>query len=206
MRRNRRAVVRAIRTLQEPRGFALGARKITVSTAGIVPQIEALLDEVDVNLAVSLHATTDVLRDRLVPINRSFPLDTLLGALRTSRHFSRRRPVFFEYTLIAGVNDAAEDAERLVECLRGIPAKVNLIPMNPHAESSARPPDSAVVDGFAEILIRRGLRATVRRPRGDDIGAACGQLQTQRHHHGAAAGTRLRDGNALATSTARGDV
>jgi 23S rRNA (adenine2503-C2)-methyltransferase len=103
---NRAAVVRAIRNFQEPRGFAFGARKITVSTAGVVPQIEALLDEVDVNLAVSLHATTDTLRDQLVPINRSFPLGVLLGAVRKSRHFSRRRPVFFEYTLMAGVNDA----------------------------------------------------------------------------------------------------
>lgn len=181
---NRPAVVRAIRTFQEPRGFAFGARKITVSTAGVVPQIATLLDEVDVNLAVSLHATTDALRDLLVPINRSFPLEVLLGTLRENPHVSRRHPVFFEYTLMAGVNDTADDAERLVKRLRGIPAKVNLIPMNPHPDSPARPPTAAVVDAFAEILIRRGMRATVRRPRGDDIDAACGQLHNRRVEEG----------------------
>ncbi len=183
---NRPAVVRAIRTFQEPKAFAFGPRKITVSTAGVVPQIGRLLDEVDVNLAVSLHATTDALRDELVPINQSFPLDTLLGTLRESGRFSRRRPVFFEYTLIAGVNDAPEDAARLVERLRGIPAKVNLIPMNPHADSAARPPPAAAIDAFADLLLRRGLRATVRRPRGDDIDAACGQLHNRRDRAGAA--------------------
>jgi len=170
------AVVRAIRILQEPRGLALGARKITVSTAGVVPKIATLLDQVPVNLAVSLHATTDALRDELVPLNRRFPLRQLLGALRVLPHFSRRHPVFFEYTLIHGRNDALEDAERMVRLLRGIPAKINLIPMNPHARSGERPPPPDRVEQFADGLMRRGLVATVRRARGDDIDAACGQL------------------------------
>jgi len=170
------AVVRAIRIFQEPRGLALGPRRITVSTAGVVPKIGALLEQVNVNLAISLHATTDALRDQLVPLNRRFPLAQLLGELRANPHFSRRHPVFFEYTMIAGRNDAQEDALRLVQLLRGIPAKVNLIPMNPHAASDARPSSREVVGAFAAVLARHGLVATKRRPRGDDIDAACGQL------------------------------
>ncbi len=132
------------------------------------------------NLAVSLHATTDAQRDELVPLNRSFPLETLLGTLRALPNLSRRHPVFFEYTLIHGKNDSPEDAKRLVRLLRGIPAKVNLIPMNAHPDSPEGAPPEAVIEAFAGILLRGGLRATVRRPRGADIAAACGQLQAAR--------------------------
>ena len=173
---NLAAVVRAIQTFQDPRGLALGQRKVTVSTAGVVPKIATLLDQVTVNLAVSLHATTDALRDELVPLNRRFPIARLIAELRASPHFSRRHPVFVEYTMIAGRNDAREDAERLAGLLRGIPAKVNLIPMNAHPKSDAAPSAPEVVRAFAAALARRGLVATRRRPRGDDIHAACGQL------------------------------
>jgi len=173
---NLRAVVEAVRVLLDPKGFALAPRRVTVSTAGVVPRIAELLDAVPVNLAVSLHATTDPVRDELVPLNRRFPLAVLLGALRALPRLDRRRPVFFEYTLMAGVNDAPEDARRLVELLRGIPSKVNLIPMNPHADAPYRPPDPETASRFMGELVRGGLTTTLRRSRGADIDAACGQL------------------------------
>jgi 23S rRNA (adenine2503-C2)-methyltransferase len=129
-----------------------------------------------VNLAVSLHATTDALRDELVPLNRRFPLETLLGELRSLEAISLRRPVFFEYTLLAGVNDAPADAERLLRLLRGLPSKVNVIPVNLHPGSAFRAPGAEAIDGFLGILARGGLTVTLRRSRGADIDAACGQL------------------------------
>jgi 23S rRNA (adenine2503-C2)-methyltransferase len=173
---NLAAVVEAVRTLQHPKGFALAPRRVTVSTAGVVPRIAELLAAVPVNLAVSLHATTDALRDVLVPLNKRFPLAELLGALRRIPQLSRRHPVFVEYTLMAGVNDSTEDARRLVVLLRGLPAKVNLIPMNPHADAPYRPPTPEVASLFMGELVRGGMVTTLRRSRGADIDAACGQL------------------------------
>jgi 23S rRNA (adenine2503-C2)-methyltransferase len=169
-------VVEAIRILLHPKAFALAPRRVTVSTVGIVPKIPSLLEQVPVNLAVSLHATTDEVRDRLVPVNRRFPLAELLGTLRRLPTLSRRHPVFFEYTLIEGVNDAPEDARRLVSLLRGIPSKVNLIPMNTHVDSDLQPPPSEVAGRFMGELVRGGITTTLRRSRGSDIDAACGQL------------------------------
>ena len=169
-------VVEAIRILLHPKAFALAPRRVTVSTVGIVPKIPQLLEQVPVNLAVSLHATTDEVRDQLVPINRRFPLAELLGTLRRLPGISRRHPVFFEYTLIEGVNDAPEDARRLVRLLREIPSKVNLIPMNSHADSDLRAPPSGVAGRFMGELVRGGITTTLRRSRGSDIDAACGQL------------------------------
>jgi 23S rRNA (adenine2503-C2)-methyltransferase len=173
---NTTALLEAIRVLVHPKAFAMAPRRITVSTAGVVPQIGRLLDVAPVNLAVSLHATTDEVRDDIVPLNRQFPLDALLGALRADPRIGRRRPVFFEYILIDGVNDSPEDARRLARLLRGIPSKVNVIPMNPHPDSSHRPPPDDVVDRFTAILHEANLRVTLRRHRGRDIDAACGQL------------------------------
>jgi 23S rRNA (adenine2503-C2)-methyltransferase len=173
---NLRAVVESARLLLHPKAFALGPRRVTVSTAGVVPKIAPLLDALPVNLAVSLHATTDALRDRLVPLNRNFPLAALLGALRTHAARTPRRPVFFEYTLMDAVNDAPDDARRLARLLRGLPSKVNLIQMNPHEDSGERPSPPDVVERFATELARAGVIVTVRRPRGTDIAAACGQL------------------------------
>ncbi|MGH0038100.1 MAG: 23S rRNA (adenine(2503)-C(2))-methyltransferase RlmN [Myxococcota bacterium] len=173
---NTTALLEAIRILIHPKAFAMAPRRITVSTAGVVPQIGRLLDVAPVNLAVSLHATTDPVRDDIVPLNRKFPLDMLLGALRSDPRLGRRRPVFFEYILIDGVNDDPEDARRLARLLRGIPSKVNVIPMNPHADSPYRPPPDEVVDRFTAILHAANLRVTLRRHRGRDIDAACGQL------------------------------
>jgi 23S rRNA (adenine2503-C2)-methyltransferase len=169
-------VVASARVLLHPRAFALGPRKVTVSTAGVVPRLAALVAAVPVNLAVSLHASTDAVRDVLVPLNRRFPLDHLLGTLRGLEGLGPRRPIFFEYTLIEGVNDALADARRLVQRLEGLPAKVNLIPMNPHPDSAHRAPSAEVCSRFAGELARRGVTVTLRRPRGADIDAACGQL------------------------------
>jgi len=154
----------------------MAPRRITVSTSGIVPRIRPLLELMPVNLAISLHATTDAVRDKLVPLNRRYPLDALLGALRGDELISRKRPVFFEYTLMQGINDSLEDARRLPHLLRGIASKLNLIPMNPHADSAIQPPARAVCDAFAAKAHAGGLRVTLRRNRGRDIDAACGQL------------------------------
>jgi 23S rRNA (adenine2503-C2)-methyltransferase len=177
---NLAAVSEAIKILVHPKTFAMAPRRVTVSTVGILSKIEELLAIAPVNLAVSLHATTDRVRDRLVPLNRRYPLDALLGLLRQLDGVNHRRPVFFEYTLIEGVNDSLEDARRLPALLRGIPSKLNLIPMNPHPESTYRPPSEAAIDAFLRVLASAGMTVTLRRSRGDDIGAACGQLALRR--------------------------
>ena len=169
-------LVEAIRILLHPKAFAFAPRRVTVSTVGIASKIPELLEQVPVNLAVSLHAATDEVRDRLVPINRRFPLAELLGTLRAQPSITQRHPVFFEYTLIVGVNDAPEDARRLVSLLDEIPSKVNLIPMNTHADSDLRPPPPGVISRFMDELVRGGITTTLRRSRGADIDAACGQL------------------------------
>ena len=173
-------VVEAVKTLLHPKGFAMAPRRVTVSTAGVVPRIADLLAQVPVNLAVSLHAATDEQRDVLVPINKKFPLAALFGALRGIPRLSRRHPIFFEYTLLAGVNDSLADAQRLAELLRGVPAKVNLIPVNPHEGSPYRAPEPEVADQFMGVLADAGLTVTLRRSRGADIDAACGQLAAKR--------------------------
>jgi len=173
---NLRAVVEAIRLLLHPKAFALAPRRVTVSTAGVVPRIPELLEAVPVNLAVSLHAATDAVRDVLVPLNRRFPLEVLMRTLRGLPRLGPRRPVFFEYTLLRDVNDAPGDARRLATLLEGLPAKVNLIPVNPYPGSPYRPPTPAAVDRFMGELARRRVPVTLRRPRGEDIDAACGQL------------------------------
>ncbi|MDX1648693.1 MAG: 23S rRNA (adenine(2503)-C(2))-methyltransferase RlmN [Myxococcota bacterium] len=173
-------VLEAVRTLLHPKGFGMAPRRVTVSTAGVVPRIAPLLEAAPVNLAVSLHAATDEVRDVLVPLNRRFPLRELFGALRRLPRLSRRHPVFFEYTLLAGVNDAPEDARRLARLLRGLPSKVNLIPMNPHDDAPYRPPTPEAASRFMGELVRAGVTVTLRRSRGGDIDAACGQLAVRR--------------------------
>jgi 23S rRNA (adenine2503-C2)-methyltransferase len=173
------AVERAIRILTEPRGMALAPRRITVSTAGVVPKIAPLLEIAPINLAVSLHATRDEVRDVLVPINKKFPIAVLLDSLRANPNVTRKRPVFIEYTLLEGVNDSLDDARRLPGLLEGIPCKLNLIPANPHEGSAYRAPAVEVMDRFAAAVHDAGMRVTLRRARGSDIDAACGQLATQ---------------------------
>ncbi len=150
------ALLEALRVFLDPRAFSLAPRRITVSTVGVVPKLRPLLEFAPVNLAVSLHAATDELRDRLVPLNRRFPLAVLLGALRSEPLITSRRPVFFEYTLIDGVNDSPEQARRLPRLLHGIPCKVNVIPMNSHPGSKFRSPSATAVERFAALLTRGG--------------------------------------------------
>jgi len=170
------AVSEAIRIMTDRKGLALAPRRITVSTSGLVHKIGALLDTAPINLAISLHATTDAVRDELVPLNKRFPLQVLLDALRAEPRITSKRPALFEYTLMAGVNDSLEDARRLPQLLEGIPARLNLIPMNPHEDAPQRPPSEEVCDAFAAEVHAGGLRVTLRRNRGRDIDAACGQL------------------------------
>ncbi len=173
---NLAAVKESIDIMTDPRGMALAPRRITVSTAGVVPRISELIAIAPINLAVSLHATTNEVRDVLVPVNRRFPLEVLLETLRTDPNVHKKRPVFFEYTLLEGMNDSLEDADRLPELVRGIPCKINLIPANPHPGSRYRAPEQEVMDRFAARVHERGMRVTLRRSRGTDIAAACGQL------------------------------
>jgi 23S rRNA (adenine2503-C2)-methyltransferase len=152
---NLRNVVQAIRVLSDPLAGCLSPRRITVSTSGVVPRMADLGKAVPVRLAVSLHATTDAVRDVLVPLNRRFPIAVLLEACR-SYPVARRDRISFEYILIHGVNDSVEDAERLQRLLRGLPAKVNLIPMNEHPGAPYRRPSDATIDRFGAALARAG--------------------------------------------------
>jgi 23S rRNA (adenine2503-C2)-methyltransferase len=176
-------VVQAIRVLTHAEAFALPPRRITVSTAGVVPKLAELGAAVPVRLAVSLHATTDELRDELVPLNRRFPLAALLEAC-AAYPLTRRDRLSFEYALLAGVNDSDADARRLARIALPLEAKVNLIPMNEHPGSPYRRPSEDRIDAFLAVLAEAGANSTVRRSRGDDIFAACGQLgalaETQR--------------------------
>ncbi|MEK6813654.1 MAG: 23S rRNA (adenine(2503)-C(2))-methyltransferase RlmN [Nitrospirota bacterium] len=166
----------ALRRLTDPMGFAFSSRRITLSTAGIVPGIERLGREgPPVNLAVSLNATTDELRTRLIPINRKWPIDRLLAALRAYPLPPRRR-ITIEYVLLGGENDTDEDARRLAALLKGLRCKVNLIPFNPFPGSLHRSPDRNSVERFQRILTEKRYSAFVRESRGKEIRAACGQL------------------------------
>jgi 23S rRNA (adenine2503-C2)-methyltransferase len=173
---NYEPVIEAIRVLHEPRGLNLGARRVTVSTSGIVPGIRRLAGErLQLGLALSLHATTDALRDELVPLNRRWPLAELLPAVREYGRTVGRR-VTLEYTLIADVNDGHDDAVRLAGVARGLPSKINLIPYNPVPGLPYRRPSRAVVDAFAGWLYPIAPAVTVRNTLGGEIWAACGQL------------------------------
>ncbi len=173
---NYRNVVPVVRLLTDDLAFALSRRRVTISTAGLVPQIHKLAGECNTALAVSLHAPNDELRDRLVPINRRYPIAELLDACWKYAEGIASRQITFEYVMLDGVNDHATHARHLVRLLSGRPAKVNLIPFNHFPGSDFRCSSQQAIDGFARILWASGIVATVRRPRGDDIAAACGQL------------------------------
>src|SRR5262245_39574631 len=176
---NYAATVRSLRLLTDPRAFGLSPRRVTVSTVGLVTAIERLArEDLKVNLAVSLHATTDEVRSRLMPVNRGFPIADLLAACRRFPVPVRRR-MTFEYVLLDGVNDSPEDARRLVRLLAGLRAKVNLIPFNDwEGAGYGRPPLPRIL-AFQEVLLGAGITATVRWSKGEDIGAACGQLREE---------------------------
>lgn len=162
-------------------GIGISPRRITLSTVGLVPQIQRLMAETKVNLAISLHAATDELRGQLMPVNRKYSLQQLTDCCR-SLPIPRRKRITFEYVLLRGVNDSMGDAEALCQILRGIRCKINLIPFNPHPGSSYQRPHDSQVETFQQLLHAHGLQINIRRPRGDDIQAACGQLQGEELH------------------------
>ena len=173
---NFRNVVPALRILLDDYGFDLSRRRVTLSTSGLVPQIYKLAEETNVALAVSLHAPNDELRNELVPINRKHPIAELLAACWHYIDEQNGRSVTFEYVMLDGVNDSPAQARALAQLLRGHPAKVNLIPFNPFPGTRYGRSPLPVIQRFRDELIQRGVLATVRRTRGDDIDAACGQL------------------------------
>jgi 23S rRNA (adenine2503-C2)-methyltransferase len=173
---NYRNVLPVVHLLVDDQAFGLSRRRVTISTAGVVPHILRLADDCNVALAVSLHAPTDELRDRLVPINKVHPIAELLDACWKYAEGQASRSITFEYVLLDGVNDSVAHARSLAKLLRNKPAKVNLIPFNAFPESEFRCSPQPTIDAFWQTLRNAGLIATIRRPRGDDIAAACGQL------------------------------
>jgi 23S rRNA (adenine2503-C2)-methyltransferase len=171
-------VARALKIALDPEGLAMSRRKITLSTSGVVPMIKRCGEEIGVMLAVSLHAVTDELRNVLVPINKKWPIAELLAACHDYPGLSNARRITFEYVMLKGVNDSLADARELVRLLRGIPAKVNLIPFNPWPGSSFECSGWDQIEAFGEVIAASGYTAPVRRPRGRDILAACGQLKS----------------------------
>jgi 23S rRNA (adenine2503-C2)-methyltransferase len=173
------AVRDAIAILADGDGLSISKRRITVSTSGVVPEMARLGHECGTMLAVSLHATSDGLRDRLVPLNRKYPLQALIKACRDYPGASNARRITFEYVMLKGVNDSAADARALVRLLKGLPAKINLIPFNPWPGSTFECSDWATIERFSEIVFNAGYASPVRTPRGRDILAACGQLKSE---------------------------
>jgi 23S rRNA (adenine2503-C2)-methyltransferase len=169
-------VVAAMRLMLDDNAYGLSRRRVTLSTAGIVPAIDRLRDACPVALAVSLHAPNDALRDTLVPINRKYPLAKLLAACTRYLEKAPRDFITFEYVMLDGVNDSAEHARQLIALVRDVPCKLNLIPFNPFPDSGFKRSPREAIRRFAEMLIAAGLVVTTRRTRGDDIDAACGQL------------------------------
>jgi len=170
-------VIPAIRIMIDGNGLQLSNRRVTVSTCGLVPEMERLGREIpNVNLAVSLNATTDELRNRIMPVNRSYPLKELLKACKEFP-LPGRRKVTFEYVLLGGVNDSLDDAKRLLKLISDIPNKVNLIPFNEHEGCGCKAPNRAAIDAFQKCLIDRHVTVSTRDSRGGDISAACGQLK-----------------------------
>ncbi|MCW8845379.1 MAG: 23S rRNA (adenine(2503)-C(2))-methyltransferase RlmN [Gammaproteobacteria bacterium] len=173
---NYRAVVPAIKVMLDDYGFELSRRRVTLSTSGLVPQINKLAVECNVALAVSLHAANDTLRDELVPINRRHPIAELLDACWAYAKLYANRHITFEYTMLEGVNDTVEHARQLARLLKNKPAKVNLIPFNPFPGTRYKRSPQATIDRFRQVLLDSGIITVTRRTRGDDIDAACGQL------------------------------
>lgn len=171
-------VAKALRIIMDSDGIAIGRRKITLSTSGVVPMIRRCGEELGVGLAISLHAVTDELRNKLMPINKKYPLKDLLKACREYPGTSNARRITFEYVMLKGVNDSPADARALVKLLAKIPAKINLLPYNPWPGSPFECSDEATIQAFGDIVNRAGYASPIRTPRGRDIMAACGQLRS----------------------------
>ena len=172
-------VAKAMHIAMDGEGIGLSRRRITLSTSGVVPMMDRAGAELGVNLAVSLHAVRNDLRDELVPLNRKYPIEELIAACRRYPGSSNARRITFEYVMLKGINDSEADARELVRLIAGLPAKVNLIPFNPWPGSRYETSTPAVVAKFARIVSDAGISAPVRTPRGRDISAACGQLKTE---------------------------
>ena len=160
-------------------GLSVSKRRITLSTSGVVPEIPRWGEEAGTMLAISLHATRDELRDRLVPINKKYPIAELMAACRAYPGLSNAKRITFEYVMLKGVNDSLADAKALVKLLKGVPAKINLIPFNPWPGTAYECSDWGTIERFAEVVNRAGYASPVRTPRGRDILAACGQLRSE---------------------------
>ena len=173
------AVVKAIDILLDDFGYGLSRRRVTVSTSGVLPALERLRERAPVALAVSLHAPTDALRDILVPINQKYPIEDLMASCRRYLEDGPRDFVTFEYVLLDGVNDSEAQARQLIACVAGVSCKFNLIPFNPFPNSGYQRSRPDAVRRFRDILMQAGFVVTVRKTRGDDIDAACGQLAGQ---------------------------
>lgn len=171
-------VARALQIIMDPHGISLSKRRITLSTSGIVPFIKRCGEELGVSLAISLHAVNDELRDEIVPINRKYPIAELMQACRDYPTLSNARRITFEYVMLKGVNDSDADARELVRLIKGIPAKVNLIPFNPWPGAPYECSSNNRIRAFSQIVLDAGYASPVRTPRGQDIFAACGQLKS----------------------------
>jgi 23S rRNA (adenine2503-C2)-methyltransferase len=171
-------VAKALKIVMDHEGISISKRRITLSTAGVVPMIRRSGAELGVNLAISLHAVTDELRDQLVPINRKYPIAELMEACRTYPGLSNARRITFEYVMLRDVNDSPAEARALVKLLEGVPAKVNLIPFNPWPGAPFERSTDAAIATFSQIVFDAGYASPVRTPRGEDIMAACGQLKS----------------------------
>ncbi|MFN9712160.1 MAG: 23S rRNA (adenine(2503)-C(2))-methyltransferase RlmN [Alphaproteobacteria bacterium] len=172
-------VAAAIDIIADNEGIAISRRRITVSTSGVVPELHDLGEKTQAMLAISLHATNDALRDVLVPLNKKYPLDQLMAGIRAYPGLSNARRVTFEYVMLKGVNDTPSEAKALVQLLKGIPAKINLIPFNPWPGTAYECSSWSTIEAFAAILNRGGYASPIRTPRGRDILAACGQLKSE---------------------------
>ena len=168
----------AMKIVMDNEGLSLSRRRITLSTSGVVPEIARTAQEIGCLLAVSFHATTDEVRDKLVPINKRWNIETLLGALREYPRLTNSERITFEYVMLAGVNDSDEDAHRLVKLIEGIPAKINLIPFNEWPGAPYKRSSNNRIHAFADIVHNAGYASPIRTPRGEDIMAACGQLKS----------------------------
>ena len=187
-------VAQAIDIIADNEGIAISRRRITVSTSGVVPELSALGEKTQAMLAISLHATHDELRDTLVPLNRKYPIEELMAAIRAYPGLSNARRVTFEYVMLKGVNDSPAEAKALVKLLKGVPAKINLIPFNPWPGSDYQSSDWKTIEAFAAVLNRAGYASPIRTPRGRDILAACGQLKSESEKMRASERRRLAAG------------
>jgi len=172
-------VAAAIDIIADNEGIAISRRRITVSTSGVVPELPALGEKTQAMLAISLHATNDELRDTLVPLNKKYPIEELIAGIRAYPGLSNARRVTFEYVMLKGVNDSPAEAKALLKLLKGIPAKINLIPFNKWPGSEYECSDWKTIEAFAAVLNRAGYASPIRTPRGRDILAACGQLKSE---------------------------